>query len=341
MWVTPSRLQGIPGLAISGPRTYHGDAWPDNWGDADWVQAALEMDVWREMTHMKHRANLFLILNIAALCRANEPSPYFREFARLDRIFALTGSHSQTGAMALELLQLVALGRTSAVPAGAETKVGLAPGELQQAIFAEASVRVYALQRIGECDLPEALEFLKNLKRVDLGEDTTQMIWPNSRVALTNALLHRIRDPEARTEFLVNALKQGEGRGLVVHWASQQLCDQGTSTALPLIGRSIRNNWPGPHGEEELAFCESRIKVVARDPDRVKALGSVLTLDNPGSDRLIRWAVAQLDSMHSPSADAELDRFADQLGKLREGPQYERFGVFIDELRHVRAGRPK
>ena len=81
--------------------------------------------------------------------------------------------------------------------------------------------------------------------------------------------------------------------------------------------------------------------MVSRDPDRVKALGSVLTLDDPGSGRLIRWAVAKLESMHSPSADAELDRFADQLGKLRAGPQYERLGIFIDELRRVRARRVK
>ena len=60
------------------------------------------------------------------------------------------------------------------------------------------------------------------------------------------------------------------------------------------------------------------MQVVSRDPDRVKALGSVLTPDNPGSNRLIRWAVAKLESMHSPSADAELDRFADQLARLSQ-----------------------
>jgi hypothetical protein len=291
---------------------------------------------------MKNQANLLLVLCVVALCWADEPSPYFREFARLDHIFALTGTPSQTGATALELLELVALGRTSAIRAGSETQIGLFPGEFQYATYAEPSVRVYALQKIGECRLPEALEFLQNLKRSDLGEDTTQMIWPNSRVALTNALLNRIENREARTEFLVNTLKEGR-RGLVVHWASQQLCDQGTSTALPLIGRAIRNNWPGPHGEEELAFCESRIKVIARDPDRVKALGSVLAVDNEVmSDRLIRWAVAQLDSMHTPRADAELDRFAIELGKLREGsPEYQRFGLVRAELYDVRARRPK
>jgi hypothetical protein len=31
------------------------------------------------------------------------------------------------------------------------------------------------------------------------------------------------------------------------------------------------------------------------------------------SDELIRWALRQLDAMHSPSADAELDRFSSAL----------------------------
>jgi hypothetical protein len=167
---------------------------------------------------MKHKARLVLGLGITVFCWASE-ALYSGEFARLDHIFALTGTPSQTGATALELLELVALGRTNAIRAGAETQVGLAPGELQYATYAEASVRVHALQKIGECRLPEALEFLQNLKRSDLGEDTTQMIWPNSRVALTNALLNRIENPEARTEFLVNTLKDlGDGRDLVAHW---------------------------------------------------------------------------------------------------------------------------
>ena len=68
------------------------------------------------------------------------------------------------------------------------------------------------------------------------------------------------------------------------------------------------------------------MQVVSRDPDRVKALGSVLTLDDPGSSRLIRWAVAKLESMHSPSADAELDRFADQLGNSARGHSMSALG---------------
>jgi hypothetical protein len=293
---------------------------------------------------MKQQAALVFGLLITASCWAQEVPLYFEETARLDRILALTGSHSQTSATALELLQLVALGRTSAIRAGTETQVGLARGELQHPRFAQPSVRVRAIRNIGECDLPEALEFLKNLKRADLGEDTTQMIWPNARLALRSALLRRIADSQAKIEFLVNTLtEQGDGRGLVAYWAANLLCDQGTSTALPLIRRSFTNSWSGQRGEDAIKFCETRMQVVSRDPDRVKALASVLTIDGAAvSDELLQWTVYQLDSMHSPSADAELDHFANELGKLREGsPQYGRFWELRQELRRFRERRAK
>jgi hypothetical protein len=292
---------------------------------------------------MKNISGLVLALLIAAPYRAQEVPLYFGQTSRLDRIFALTREHSQTGATALELLELVALGRTSSIRAGTETLVGLMPSELHQPAYDQASVRVYALLKIGECALPEALEFLKNLKRADLGEDTTQMIWPNARVALSNALVSRITDPHARIEFLVKTLSgEGDGRSLVAFWAVNLLCDQGTSTALPLIRRSFKSSWSGERGEEAIAFCETRMEVVSRDPDRVKALRSVLTVDGAVSDELLRWAVYQLGSIHSPDADAELNRFAKELGKLREGsPEYARFWALREDLRRIREKRAK
>jgi hypothetical protein len=170
------------------------------------------------------------------------------------------------------------------------------------------------------------------------------MVWPNARVALRNALLNRIEDPGAKIEFLVNTLTdEGDGRSLTAYWAVNLLCDQGISTALPLIRRSFTNSWSGQRAEDAIKFCENRIRVVSRDPDRVKALGSVLTVDNAAeSDQLIEWAVYQLDLMQSTSADGELNRFANELGRLREGsPQYLRNGHIKEELRRVRESRAK
>jgi hypothetical protein len=80
---------------------------------------------------------------------------------------------------------------------------------------------------------------------------------------------------------------------------------------------------------------------MSREPDRVKALGAILRID-AGSEnrRLTLWAVNQLASMHSPKADAELDRFAAEIGKVREGsPQRQELSVFSQTIRELRAQR--
>lgn len=273
---------------------------------------------------MKRKCAFILAFLLAASCWAQDlilPPPDFGASSILDSIAAMIVTDSRISATVLEVLELVALGRTSAVRKEAEIQVGLSPGRLKTPIFAQPSVRLRAIQQIGACALPEALDFLKNLRRADLGEDTTQTLWPNARVTLRKALLGRIADPEAKTEFLMNTLtEEGDGRSLTAYWAADLLCDQGVSKALPLIRQSLS-------AQEAIAFCEKRMQVVSRDPDRVKALGSVLTLDGTASDVLMQWAIYQLNSLHSESADAELDRFADVL--VREGAtQHGRFGRY-------------
>jgi hypothetical protein len=286
---------------------------------------------------MKCQDGFVLTVLVAVSCWAQDIilPPNFGEDPVLNTIVALTVTRSQTSTTALELLELVALGRTDAIRAAAETQVGLVPGTLKTPIFAQPSVRLKAIQHIGECGLPEALDFLKNLKRADLGEDTTQTLWPSARVTLRKALLGRIADPKAKTEFLVKTLT-GEGDG-TAYWAAQLLCDHGVSTALPLIRQLFRTAWSGPNGQEAITFCEMRMQVVSRDPDRVKALGSILTVDSTVSDQLLVWAVYQLNSVHSASSDAELDRFARELGTLREGsPQNGRLAYVREYLDRIR-----
>jgi hypothetical protein len=84
-----------------------------------------------------------------------------------------------------------------------------------------------------------------------------------------------------------------------------------------MVQKSIRKMWSGDYGDEEIQFCEARIEVLARSPDRIKALGSALNLqDGAQRERLTTWAIYQLDAMKSPQADAELDRFMEQIRKL-------------------------
>jgi hypothetical protein len=92
--------------------------------------------------------------------------------------------------------------------------------------------------------------------------------------------------------------------------------------------------WSGKYGEEQLLFCEARIRVVNRYPDRAKALGAVLSLDaSTQEERLLRWAIDQLKLMHSPAADAELKRFQTELAELRrDSVLYQRWYNFRREF---------
>ena len=101
------------------------------------------------------------------------------------------------------------------------------------------------------------------------------------------------------------------------------------------IKYSIQRNLPGKEGEHELRFCEVRIRVANRYPDRAKALGSVLSTDTSSDDeRLIRWAIDKLAAMHSPGADAELQRFSTELGEPGSllHQRWSRFKPKVDSL---------
>lgn len=289
----------------------------------------------------KHMVGFVLGILTAGCCWAQEHPLFFTETSRLDQLSAVARMNTQTGTVALELLELVALGKTSVVRPGTELSVGLAPGELRLPTFATPSVRLYAIRKIGDCGRPEALQFLKGLTRLDFADDPTQTIWPNVRVSLSIAILNGIDDRQARIEFLERALAdEGDGRSLLAFWAANALCDQGAAPALPRIRQSFRSAWTGQRGEEAIISCEAKIQVLSRNPDRITALASVLALDTEVPDDILQWAVYQLDSMRSPTADAELDRFADEIGRAREGSlQHERFWLIREDLSRLRKRR--
>jgi hypothetical protein len=180
---------------------------------------------------------------------------------------------------------------------------------------------VCALRSLGRTGLPEAADFLRNFDLSDAAGDKSNRLWPAAQIALREALLSGIADAQLRSEFLENVLNEphdARSNSSVTHWAVDELCDYGDSVALPQVRRSIRKRGNGQRDEDEIAFCEARMQIVARDPDRARALGSVFgsiaSLEStPEGKRLIQWATLQLIPLHSPSADAELERIAGDL----------------------------
>jgi hypothetical protein len=282
---------------------------------------------------MKWNIVLCLSFVMGRSCLATTQAPYASQCRLLDQVLSTIGSPSQTSSIALELLEQVALGRTSAISSGAEAQVGVPTGEFQKQEYNAPEVHACAFRAIGETDLQEAVNFLKNLKRADIGADTTEQIWPAVQDALANALLSQIADPRLKLEFLERTVRDREP---AAHWAREQLCNSGALSSMPVVEKSIRQSWSGQYGEDEVRFCEARMQVVSRHPDRSKALGSVLSVENfIDDDRLIRWAMYELMSLRTPNANAELKRFATEIGRLPNGSAHQqRLSGFRQEIDH-------
>jgi hypothetical protein len=170
-----------------------------------------------------------------------------------------------------------------------------------------------------------------------------------AQVALREALMNQITDPASKVEFLTSVLTERHDailNGSLVHWAVDELCNRGALTALPQVRQVIGRLRSGQPGEDEVAFCEARMQVVARDPDRARALGSIfgsiVSLENTlEGKRLIQWALLQFIALRSQGADAELKRIASDLTvQLRNFPrdvELSETKEFIDDILSSRA----
>jgi hypothetical protein len=278
----------------------------------------------------------------AIVCYANSPLPYAGECRVLDQVFSAATARSQitSPAMALSILEEVALGHTVTLDRVLESQITGVPGYLQNSGFKSDTVRAYAFRKIGESGLPRAVEFLANITAADIGNDSSQQIWPTVQVALRNARLENLQGSQDKIEFLKATLTEPHdaiSNSSVTTWAVNQLCDRGAYSASPEIQKSIRARMERKDGEDEIRFCEARIQVVFRSPDRVKAIGSVLTADAASEDdRLIRWAIYKLSEMGSSSAKAELDRFAAEIDNLPPTSlRKRRLSGFSEGIKHA------
>lgn len=268
-------------------------------------------------------SKLLLLLALSLPCIGNEPAPHSQEKRVLNQIAATASSRSESAVAALELLKQVAMGLTAEMSPESAMQFGIPSAQLRNTKFDHPSVRAYAFRKIGGTGLPAAANFLQNLKPSDIGRDDTGSIWPAAQIALHEAMLSRITGPSLKTQFLENTLTErhdAASNGAVKYWAVEELCDSGAQASMALIQESIRDFWSGERGEEAVRFCEARIDVLSRHSDRVKAMGSVLTVQNNADNaRLITWAMHQLQAIHSPEADAELKRFAGEIDRLPNG----------------------
>ena len=129
--------------------------------------------------------------------------------------------------------------------------------------------------------------------------------------------MNRIGDEPAKIRFLEDAT--GE-RSSAASWAVEELCNRGSYQSLPFIRKHIRQAYSLKQDlEHENRFCEDRMNVLSRNPDRIRALGSVLRVDSAFTDpELIGWVINELHGMKSARANAELERYLNEIDSLPE-----------------------
>jgi hypothetical protein len=256
---------------------------------------------------------LVLSFGLSALCvsASGRDIPYC---IVLRQVAEAATPQSEARPLALQVLEAVALGRADDIAADVESRLGLPRNQLHgPGSFTGLGVRECALRQIGRTALPEAVEFLSGLKASDFADDTSQTLWGAVNIALQEAALRGIHDSYLQTKFLEEATL---GRGGM--WAVDELCDRGSFPSLVTIQNAIRRIYRGDdRAEGYIAFCEARITALYGKPDRAKALGALLNAETDRANRqLLIWAVGQLAKMHTAEADAELNRFLNDIRKL-------------------------
>jgi hypothetical protein len=146
--------------------------------------------------------------------------------------------------------------------------------------------------------------------------------------------LNRIPDEPAKVGFLEDITHE---KSAAAWWAVNELCERGSYRSLAFIREHIRRAYSLPEdAKQQSEFCEARIRVVSRNPDRIKALGSFLSVSEGVTDTdLVGWAIRKLQAMKSARADAELKRYAKEIDDLPEDSPLKR------TLQPTRAGLPR
>jgi hypothetical protein len=277
-----------------------------------------------------------------ALCFARSPPPFAGECNLVDRIYAAVGNDA-TRYDAVELLENIATHRFGltdyAVLARIGINVDISAG--QHLSMGESIVRVRALDKLGRSGLDAAVDFLSGLTKENLGPDDTGQVWPAAQVALQRCLFTRIADPQSQIDFLEATAKRFYGN--VGSWATEELCNRGVQSSLPIVRNSIHREYSSPYSDDEIAFCEARMGLLSKAANRVRALSSALQVDRVSSDpKLSRWAAYQLVELGSPEADRELDRFGREMAALpAESRERANCAMLWEEIKEARRERDR
>ncbi len=243
---------------------------------------------------MKRSAALLIVT--ASVCLSTTPLPFQHECSLIDHVGAAAGAGLPSQSVASAVLKLIAEGRMRDASPDAEKKVGLEPGTLRGTEFQEDVVRSRALRVIGRLGSPDALAYLQHLKKTDIEPDPSGQVWSSAQIGLAEAQLNRIPEGRARIRFLEDTTI--DTRSAAARWAVEELCDRGSRESLPFIIQHLTRVYSlAREVDGALKFCEARIDLISRDPDRIKALGSFLSVHSAADPELL-WMGDQYPARH-------------------------------------------
>ena len=261
---------------------------------------------------MRILLSIYILLLYGERTHATTPEPYLRFKMAVDRLAFESdiGKH----AASLQVLKAIALGIPQRLPADVESALSLPAGELRLAEYSDSSVRERALIRIGESGLPGRLAFLRSLVKTDFQPDPTGSLWPAARIGLRSAELFALTGPNSRVNFLEQTIEASKGLSSEAIWASNKLCNEGAVGSVAKIATVYQ--WRPTEAMDRMRDCEARMEIVRRDPNRTKALASVLTT-LPSKDReFTRWAIFELLEIRTGQAQIALADFAREIDRL-------------------------
>jgi hypothetical protein len=291
---------------------------------------------------MPNKLQLATLTLFCPLCIAATPPPFPGECRLVDRIYSAAGNDG-TRYGAIELLEDIATHRFGLTDYAVLAKIGIGIdiSAGQRLSMGESIVRIRALDKLGQSGLDIAENFLSSLTKESLGPDDTGQVWPAAQVAMQRCLFAKITDSRSKIEFLEAMAKRFYGN--VGMWATEELCNSGSPSSLPVIRSSIQREYSNPYSNAEIAFCEVRIELLSETANRVQALSSALQVDRVISNpRLARWAAHQLIELSSSEADRELDRFSRAIAPLPAGSQgIADCAMFWQEIKEARRERDK
>lgn len=190
-------------------------------------------------------------------------------------------------------------------------------------------IKRYALDKVGDLKRSDGDQFLlhvssqphnyaRNKGEIGIILDTARLAHLKSSVAQEKA-------PPRRRTLLTDALDTNS-----YFWAADELCSNGDVAALPQIKKVIMDRSSSERGLERITSCESKIRLLTKNPTRISALRAALA-DNNTEIKL--WGIRELGKMNTSEAEAALVNFASSLRNNTSGSNWALNDAAVDSLK--------